>query len=73
MKIHPRYFRPTEVENLIADASKARKLLDWEPKVTFRELVRIMVDADMEGAGVASPGEGRTILATKGIPAEPRL
>src|SRR5660397_133697 len=48
VKIDPKYFRPTEVENLIADASKAKKLLGWEPKVTFKELVRIMVDADLE-------------------------
>jgi GDPmannose 4,6-dehydratase len=68
VKIDPKYFRPTEVENLIADASKARKLLGWEPKVTFKELVRIMVDADMEEAGLAPPGEGRRILAGKGFP-----
>jgi GDPmannose 4,6-dehydratase len=49
VKIDPRYLRPTEVESLIADASKARELLRWEPKVGFRELVRIMVDADMDG------------------------
>ena len=47
VKIDPKYFRPTEVENLIADASKAKTLLGWEPKVTFRELVRIMVDAEL--------------------------
>jgi GDPmannose 4,6-dehydratase len=61
------------VENLVADASKARKLLGWEPKVTFRELVRIMVDADMEEAGLTPPGEGRKILAAKGIPVGSRL
>jgi GDPmannose 4,6-dehydratase len=68
VKIDPKYFRPTEVENLIADASKARRLLGWEPKVTFKELVRIMVDADMEEAGMTSPGEGRKILAAKAFP-----
>jgi GDPmannose 4,6-dehydratase len=73
VKIDRKYFRPTEVENLIADASKARKLLGWEPKVAFRELVRIMVDADMEEAGVTSPGEGRKILAAKGFPPGGRL
>jgi GDPmannose 4,6-dehydratase len=45
--IDPRYFRPTEVEFLLADDSKARKRLGWEPKVTFNELVRIMVAADI--------------------------
>jgi GDPmannose 4,6-dehydratase len=73
VKTDPRYFRPTEVENLIADASKARELLHWEPKVGFRELVRIMVDADMEEAGIVPPGEGRKILVGKGFPAAKKL
>jgi GDPmannose 4,6-dehydratase len=47
--IDPRYFRPTEVEFLLSDASKARDNLGWEPKVTFEELVRIMVAADIKG------------------------
>jgi GDPmannose 4,6-dehydratase len=42
-----RYFRPTEVESLLADASKAREELGWEPRITFAELVRIMVAADL--------------------------
>jgi len=46
--IDTRYFRPTEVESLLADASKAKKELDWEPKVTFNQLVRIMVAADIK-------------------------
>ena len=46
--IDPRYFRPTEVEFLLADATKAKKKLGWEPKVTFNELVRIMVAADIK-------------------------
>ena len=44
--IDPRYFRPTEVELLIGDYSKAREKLGWEPKTRFKELVRIMVEAD---------------------------
>jgi GDPmannose 4,6-dehydratase len=48
--IDPRYFRPTEVDLLIGDASKARSVLGWKPKVTFRELVKIMVEADFEKA-----------------------
>jgi len=44
----PRYYRPAEVDLLVGDPSKARKKLGWEPTVTFRELVRLMVDADME-------------------------
>ena len=46
--IDPRYFRPTEVEYLLADASKARRKLGWEAKVNFKDLVRIMVTADIK-------------------------
>jgi GDPmannose 4,6-dehydratase len=46
--IDPRYLRPTEVEFLFADPSKAKRELGWEPKVTFRELVDIMVTADIK-------------------------
>jgi len=48
VKHDPRYERPAEVDLLLGDASKARKILGWEPKVRFHELVRIMVDADMD-------------------------
>ncbi len=47
VEIQSRYFRPTEVESLLGDASRAKKKLGWQPKVGFKELVRIMVDADM--------------------------
>ncbi|UCG55658.1 MAG: GDP-mannose 4,6-dehydratase [Phycisphaerales bacterium] len=47
VEIDPRYFRPSEVDLLQGDASKARKVLGWKPKVTFKELARIMTDADM--------------------------
>jgi GDPmannose 4,6-dehydratase len=73
VKIDPKYFRPTEVENLFADASRAKKLLGWEPKIAFKELVRIMVDADMEEAGLTPPGDGRRILAAKGFPIGSKL
>jgi len=62
VKIDSRYFRPTEVDFLQADYSKARNEIDWEPRVFFRDLVRIMVDADMELLGLKSPGDGRRIL-----------
>jgi len=65
VEIDPRYFRPTEVEFLLADASKAREKLGWSPRVTFKELVRIMVDADVEAAGLTPIGEGNRILAEK--------
>jgi len=50
VEIDSRYFRPTEVDLLQGDASKARARLNWTPKVTFRELVRLMVDADLAAA-----------------------
>ncbi len=48
IEIDSRYFRPLEVEFLQGDASKAKKKLKWEPKVKFKELVKIMVDADIK-------------------------
>jgi GDPmannose 4,6-dehydratase len=48
VRIDPRYFRPAEVDILQGDASKARRLLNWEPTVKFEDLVTMMVDADLE-------------------------
>lgn len=48
VEIDPRYFRPTEVDLLIGDASKAKEKLHWQPKVTFDELVKMMVDSDLK-------------------------
>lgn len=45
--VDPRFYRPAEVDLLVGDASKAGRVLHWEPSVTFQELVRIMVDADL--------------------------
>jgi GDPmannose 4,6-dehydratase len=50
VRVDPRYFRPTEVESLLGDPSKAKNELGWEPKITFDELVKEMVQADMESA-----------------------
>ena len=65
VKIDPGYFRPTEVENLLADPIKATETLGWEPKITFKELVRIMIDADMRNIGLNPIGEGDRILKEK--------
>lgn len=65
VRIDPRYFRPTEVDYLLADGSRAREILGWEPRVRFRELVRVMVDADLELAGLPAPGDGRRILGER--------
>ena len=50
IRIDPKYFRPAEVDLLIGDPSKAKKELGWEPKTKFRELVRLMTDADFAAA-----------------------
>lgn len=68
VEIDPGYFRPTEVDVLRADISLAKKKLNWSPRVTFKELVRIMVDADFRAQGLEPPGEGDKILKTKGMP-----
>jgi GDPmannose 4,6-dehydratase len=49
--VDAKYFRPAEVDLLLGDPAKARTVLGWTPRVTFKELVRLMVDADMEGGG----------------------
>jgi len=65
VKTDPRYLRPTEVDCLIANCAKAREQLSWEPRITFAELVRIMVDADLEAAGLQAVGAGNKILLQK--------
>jgi GDPmannose 4,6-dehydratase len=51
VKLDPRYLRPAEVDQLIGDSSKAKKILGWEPTVDFKSLVTMMVDADMKLLG----------------------
>lgn len=50
VEVDPRYFRPTEVEILLGDPAKAREKLGWEPRTSFTELVKMMVEADLEEA-----------------------
>ena len=57
-----KYFRPTETEDLAADSSKIKKAIGWKPKVNFKNLVKIMVDADMRKAGIEPIGEGDEFL-----------
>jgi GDPmannose 4,6-dehydratase len=65
VEIDPRYFRPTETEELVADPSKARKKLAWNPKIRFKELIKIMVDADVRNVGLEPLGDGDKILEKK--------
>jgi GDPmannose 4,6-dehydratase len=62
VEIDPRYFRPTEAEELVADPRKAEKKLGWVSKIKFEDLVKIMVDADMRKIGLEPIGEGDEIL-----------
>ncbi|NET54108.1 MAG: GDP-mannose 4,6-dehydratase, partial [Merismopedia sp. SIO2A8] len=60
VEFDPRYLRPAEVDLLIGDPTKAKQKLGWEPSVTFEELVKLMVDADLQAVGLTSPnGNGR--------------
>jgi GDPmannose 4,6-dehydratase len=65
LKSSDRYKRPLEVDTLIADTRRARERFGWAPKVGFKDLVAIMVDADMEQAGLKARGKGKTILQEK--------
>lgn len=65
VEIDERYYRPTEVYDLVADPGKAKKKLGWKAKIKFNDLVKIMVDADMRQAGLKPVGEGDRILKKK--------
>jgi GDPmannose 4,6-dehydratase len=52
VRVDERYFRPTEVDELCGDATKARDQLGWEPRTTFRELIRLMLEHDLNEAGI---------------------
>ena len=61
VEIDPAYYRPAEVDVLIGDYSKAKEKLGWEPKTRFKDLVRIMVDADMERLQKHLSGKGKLV------------
>jgi GDPmannose 4,6-dehydratase len=66
VKLDPSLLRPAEVEHLVADASSAREILGWQPRVSFHELVHMMVDADLElaASGVDPSGDVGSSLRT---------
>jgi len=76
VEVDSNYFRPSEVDYLQGDASKASRLLNWEPEVTFKQLVKIMVDADMKLAEkekvIAEHGEAqiKDSVIQKGMPSQ---
>jgi GDPmannose 4,6-dehydratase len=65
VSIDARYLRPTEVPVLRANPSQAKQCLGWEAQVSFKELVRIMMDADLEAEGLPAPGEGKRCLVNR--------
>lgn len=67
VEIDKKYFRPTEVENLRADFKKAKKHLNWSPQISFKELVTIMVDYDIETLGLKSPGERKRVIQNNNL------
>ena len=52
VEIDPKYYRPSEVDLLVGDPGKAKRVLGWESKIKFKDLVQLMVEADMEAAGI---------------------
>ena len=72
VEIDPRYYRPAEVDCLLGDPSKAKQKLGWEPKTTFKELVRLMVDAEMETASKEAHMNGYVSSDAKRLTARSR-
>ncbi len=67
IELKQRYFRPTEVDFLLADSSKAKQILGWEPQILFAELVKIMVDFDLLLVGIKPKFEGFKVAKQKGL------
>jgi len=65
VEFDPRYFRPAEVDFLVGDSNKAKGKLNWNAKIKFDDLIKIMVDADIKKLNLQSPGEGKNILNEK--------
>jgi GDPmannose 4,6-dehydratase len=67
VEVDPRYFRPTEVTALQADITKARQKLGWAPRMTFEDLVKVMMDYDAKLLRLDAPCEGMAISKRKGF------
>ena len=67
VRIDPAFLRPAEVDHLIGDASKAKRVLGWEPKVDFEQLIEMMVDADLERLSAQPRLQGRPTIASDGV------
>lgn len=67
VEIDPKYYRPTEVHHLLADISKAKNILGWEPKIKFADLIKIMMDHDLNQYGLKPIGQGAEIMLANDI------
>lgn len=65
IQLDPKYLRPSEVDHLQADITKAKKMLNWMPRISFEELVKIMMDYELRTHGIQPPGEGMRLLKEK--------
>ena len=62
VEIDQKYYRPTETDDLVADSSKIKRMIGWKPRIRFKDLIKIMIDADMRKIGLSPIGEGDAIL-----------
>merc|ERR1712039_919051 len=62
VQVSPKYFRPAEVDTLLGDPAKAKKILGWEPEITFKQLVHEMLEYDMKQSGLELPAVADEIL-----------
>jgi GDPmannose 4,6-dehydratase len=65
VKIDSKFFRPTEVDSLCGDSIKARKTLNWKPKISFKELVKDMIDSDLKDLHTQLYGSGKVVTIQK--------
>jgi len=68
IKIDPQLYRPSEVNYLLADASKARRILGWQPRTSFNDLVRIMVDTELKGGDLCQKAQTNAHLRVSPLP-----
>mmetsp|Transcript_95271 Transcript_95271/g.251667 ORF Transcript_95271/g.251667 Transcript_95271/m.251667 type:complete len:126 (+) Transcript_95271:2-379(+) len=62
VQISPKYFRPTEVDTLLGDPTKAKKEVGWEPECSFKELVYEMMEYDLKGCGLEIPASASAVV-----------
>jgi GDPmannose 4,6-dehydratase len=65
VKVDPKFFRPTEVDVLLGDTTKAKKMLGWKPKISFKELVKDMIESDMKELHRQIHGSGKVVTIQK--------